>query len=348
MRVLFLTLYPDQAASPRYRVHQFIPYLESRGIECTVRVPMNNAAWSRLTGPNRRGRAFWYHARETPTRLMQILSAGRYDVVFVQKALMTAYLRGMDRILRNRARKLVYDIDDAVHLSPPHPLRGLWKRWEDPEQGYKMMWNADLVLTGNAWLEEEATNAGTLSECFPTVVDTDRFVPPPAAPAHFQVGWMGSPSTASSLHLIGDALASLQPDELTVAGADRKQLHSIKAQVVPWRYDTEVPLIQQFSVGVMPLPRDDWSRGKCALKALQYMACGVPCIATPHGAVLDIIRHGENGWFAESDADWREAFRALRNPQLRRRLGESARTTVEEQFSLRKAAPRLADLLEAL
>ncbi len=348
MRVLFLTLYPDQAASPRYRVHQFIPYLESRGIECAVRAPMSNAEWSRLTGPNRRGRAFWYHARETPARLMQILSAGRYDVVFVQKALMTAYLRGMDRMLRERARKLVYDIDDAVHLSPPHPLRGLWKRWEDPEQGYKMMWNADLVLTGNAWLEEEATNAGTLSEYFPTVVDTDRFVPSPESPAQFQVGWMGSPSTASSLHLIGDALAVLRPGELTVAGADPKQLHSIKAQVVPWRYDTEVPLIQQFSVGVMPLPRDEWSRGKCALKALQYMACGVPCIATPHGAVLDIIRHGENGWFAETEAEWRDALAAMRDPALRRRLGDAARATVDGQYSLRKAAPRLADLLEAL
>lgn len=348
MRVLFLTLYPEQAASPRYRVHQFIPYLESRGIQCTVHAPMSNAAWSRLTGPNRRGRAFWYHARETPVRLMQILSADRYDVVFVQKAIMTAYLRGMDRILRKRARKLVYDIDDAVHLSPPHPLRGFWKHWEDPQQGYKLMWSSELVLAGNAWLDEEATNVGALSEHFPTVVDTDRFVPPAEATAHFQVGWMGSPSTASSLHIIGDALAVLRPGEFRVAGADPKQLHSIKAQVIPWRIDTEVSLIQQFSVGVMPLPRDEWTRGKCALKALQYMACGVPCIATPYGAALEFIRHGENGWLADTEADWREAFEALRDPALRHRLGEAARATVEERFSLRKAAPRMADLLEAL
>ena len=107
-------------------------------------------------------------------------------------------------------------------------------------------------------------------------------------------------------------------------------------------------MLQQFSVGLMPLPQDEWSRGKCALKALQYMACGVPCIATPHGAVLDIIRHGENGWFAETEMEWREALAAMRDPALRRRLGEAARATMEEQFSLRTAAPRLADLLEAL
>ncbi len=348
MRVLFLTLYPDQAASPRYRVHQFIPYLESRGIQCTVRAPMSNAAWSRLTGPNRRGRAFWYHARETPARLMQILSAGRYDVVFVQKAIMSAYVRGMDGLLYRRARKLVYDYDDAVHLNPPHPLRAPWDRFEDPMQVWGMIGNADLLLAGNQWLASEAERIGMLAEYFPTVVDTDRFVPPAETPAQYHVGWMGSPSTASSLHLVGDALAALRPGELIVAGADPKQLHSIKAQVVPWRFDTEVQLLQQFSVGLMPLPQDEWSRGKCALKALQYMACGVPCIATPHGAVLDIIHHGENGWFAETETEWREALAAMRDPALRRQLGEAARATVTEHFSLRNAAPRLADLLEAL
>ena len=348
MRVLFLTLYPDQAASPRYRVHQFIPYLESKGIECTVRAPMGNAAWSCLTGPNRRGRAFWYHARETPARLMQILSAGRYDVVFVQKALMTAYLRGADRVLRGRACKLVYDIDDAVHLRPPHALRGPWSALEDRDQVRTLMASADCVLAGNRWLAGVAAGLGARAEYFPTVVDTARFTPASVEPQAFQVGWMGSPSTATSLGAIAGAFDALSPGELLVAGADPKQVHWPQARVAPWRYDTEVQLLQQFSVGLMPLPQDEWSRGKCALKALQYMACGVPCIATPHGAVLDIIHHGENGWFAETETEWREALAAMRDPALRRRLGDAARATVDRQFSLRNAAPQLADLLEAL
>ena len=199
MRVLFLTLYPDQAASPRYRVHQFLPYLESRGIQCTVRAPMGNAAWSRLTGPNRRGRAFWYHARETPARLMQILSAGRYDVVFVQKGILSAYIRGMERLVRGRARRLVYDIDDAVHLSPPHALRGPWRALEDRNQVRTLMASADCVLAGNRWLAEVAAGLGARAEYFPTVVDTDRFTPTADAPKDFLAGWMGSPSTAVSL-----------------------------------------------------------------------------------------------------------------------------------------------------
>lgn len=348
MRVLFLTLYPEMAASPRYRVHQFIPYLESQGIECTVRAPMGNAAWQGLTGPERMGRAFWYHARETPARLLQLLDSGRFDVVFLQKAVMSAYLRGSDRILRQLAKKIIYDIDDAVHLAPPHALPFPWSRLEDRGQILKIMASADAVLAGNEWLRAEAEKAGGRAEYFPTVVDTDRFVPAEQEPGEFVAGWMGSPSTTASLGGLRGAFDNLQPGELVLAGADPKQVHCPQARVAPWHYDTEVQLLQKFSVGLMPLSKNEWTRGKCALKALQYMACGVPCIATPYGAALEIIRHGENGWLADSEAEWRDGLEAMRDPALRQRLGAAARATVEEHFSLRAAAPRLAKLLEAL
>ena len=348
MRVLFLTLYPEMAASPRYRVHQFIPYLESMGIECTVRAPMSEAAWRRHSGPERKGRAFWYHARETPTRLLQMLDAGRFDVVFLQKAVMSAYVTGFDHVLRQCAKKIVYDIDDAVHLAPPHALGAPWNRFEDRDQILRVMASADCVLAGNHWLAEVATGCGARAEYFPTVVDTDRFIPAVDTPTNFQAGWMGSPSTTASLGGIAGTFDALQPGELLLAGADPKQVHWPQARVTPWHYDTEVQLLQQFSVGLMPLPKDEWTRGKCALKALQYMACGVPCIATPHGAVLDIIRHGENGWLADTEAEWRDALTALRDPALRQRLGEAARATVEENFSLRGAALRLRKILESL
>ncbi len=332
MRVLFLTLYPESAASPRYRVHQFLPYLRKHGIECTVQSPLTDGEWRRHTGPNRQGRAFWYH--------------NNYDVVFLQKAISTAYVHGLDRLLRGRARKLVLDIDDAVHLAPPHPLRMPWRLMEDRGQVARLMQRADLVLAGNAWLAKEVGERGGKASCFPTVVDTDRFVPPAKAPVAFCAGWMGAPSTAGALHGIAPVLRELAPGELVVAGAG--QVHLENARVVPWHYDTEVHLLQQLSAGLMPLPRDEWSSGKCALKALLYMAAGVPCIATPWGAVTDIIRHGENGLFAETDGEWRAALEALRDPALRQRMGQAARATVEAHFSLRNAAPALAGHLETL
>ena len=346
MKALFLTLYPEEAASPRYRVHQFLPYLRENGVECTVCAPMDTEQWRRHTGPNRQGRAFWYHAKETPARLVQLLGAHRYDVVFLQKAVMSAYVRGFDTLLRQRSKRLILDMDDAVHLAAPHTLGRPWSLMEDRNQIQRLMGRADLVLAGNSWLESEVTEAGGNGVLFPTVVDTTRFYPPPRPPSDFCVGWMGAPSTSPSLNAIAPALEALAPGELVVAGADPKQVHLDNARYVTWHYDKEVSLLHSFSVGLMPLPRDEWTRGKCALKALLYMAAGIPCIATPYGAVTDIIRHGENGWFADSVEEWREALDAMRDPALRNRLGNSARATVEARFSVATAAPRLRHYLE--
>ena len=347
MKILFLTLYPEVAASPRYRVHQFLPYLRAHGMDCTVLAPTTEAVWRRHTGPDREGRAFWYHFHETPRRLRQILSARNYDVVFLQKAVMSAYLQGMDRLLTHQSKRLIFDLDDAVHRAPPHPLRFPWSLLEDADQVTRLMGRADHVLAGNGWLADEVTGVGGTATCFPTVVDTERFVPAATRPKDFTVGWMGAPSTSRSLQIIAPALESLAEGELWVAGADRKEVHWTKAEFATWNYDTEVSLLQTFSVGLMPLAQDEWTRGKCALKALLYMAVGIPCIATPFGAVTDIITHGENGWFAETPEEWRAALEALRDPILRARLGATARATVEDRFSLHAAAPRMLSLLES-
>jgi glycosyltransferase involved in cell wall biosynthesis len=348
MKVLFLTLYPDTAASPRYRVAQFLPHLREAGMDCTVASPLTAAQWKRCTGPDRQGRAFWYHFHETPRRLVQLCTAGKYDVVFLQKSIMSAYLRGLPLLLRQRARRLVYDLDDALHLSPPHPLRPPWSLLEDAGQIERIMAKADLVLAGNDWIRQRARETGARSEFFPTVVDTDRFTPPDMPPRDFCIGWIGSPGTTSHLDLLRDELASQEQCKILLVGADPKKVHLSAGEIRHWDYDMEVETVRQFSVGIMPQPKDTWTRGKCALKALLYMACGVPCVATPHGAVLDIICHGENGYFADTPDEWHKAINLMRDPVLRERIGAAARATVEKRFSLRVAAPKLQHYLEAL
>ncbi len=348
MRVLFLTLYPGTAASPRYRVLQYLPFLRERGVDCTVACALTPEQHGRFTGPGRKGRAFWYHLAETPRRLGHLLDAKAYDIVFVQKAIMTAYLRGAVALLARRARRVVYDFDDAVHLAPPHPLRSVWKGFEDGAQIRKILARADLVLAGNSWLAAAAEAEGARTEVFPTVVDTARFVPGSAPPASYRIGWMGNPSTTACLEPVAGVLGSLDGGEVCVIGADPETNPVPNAEVCPWSLDTEVEDLQRFAVGVMPLPKTEWMRGKCALKALLYMACGVPCVATPFGAVAGMIRHDENGLFAESAGEWRAALDRLRDPGLRQRLGDAGRATVVEGYSLEKAAPRMLALLESV
>ncbi len=361
MRVLFLTLYPDTAASPRYRVAQFLPYLRAHGVTCDVCPPMPAPTWRRLYGARNRREALAYHLRETWGRVTQLLRARHYDVVFVQKALMSAYVRGMTALLRRIDAPLVYDLDDAVHLSPPHPLGLPGRIVENREQVKKVATRADLVLAGNRWLVDEMKALGAPAVLFPTVVDTDRFTPgetrdtdtPPRLPCSagvnpLRVGWIGTPSTTPAVADLGPVLAGLAGTETVLVGADAGQVHWDPAVCVPWSYEREAEEVRRFSVGIMPLRKDTWTRGKCALKALLYMASGVPCVATPFGAVRDIIRNGENGLFADEPAAWRDAFERLRDPVLRRSLGEAGRATVEGDYSLKAAAPRLLSLLEGL
>lgn len=375
MRVLFLTLYPESVASPRYRVHQFLPYLREHGIACEVACPFDEATYRWLSEGARTGRAWPYHAREIRTRLGHLVRArgntsldppsrgerpvytespggagrdkGPYDVVVLQKAIMTFYLRGMHRPLESIADRLVYDIDDAVHLSPPAAAPRAWRWLEDRAQIRKVFRSAKVTLAGNAWLASEAEAAGGRAEVLPTVVDTDRFRPA-AGPDRYTVGWIGGPSTAGQLRPLAPVLGGLSDATVRVMGATAETSGLGMAQHVPWTLDSEVEALQGFSVGLMPLDKSEWTRGKCALKALQYMACGVPCIATPFGAVCDIIEDGVNGLFADTEPEWRGALERLRDPGFREQLGAAARATVVERYSLEHAAPRLESILRTV
>lgn len=348
MRVLFLTLYPPLAASSRYRVHQFLPYLREAGFECDVWPAVTDAWYPRLTGPTRRYPAAFYHLFETPRRLMQLLDARLYDVVVVQKALLTAYVRGFGALARSRATRLVLDIDDAVHLEQPQPLRRPWSALTNGDQVSDLMRNADLVLAGNAWLAHEAEALGGNAALFPTVADTDRFSPVTAGPSVYRIGWIGGPSTTPALSVAADALERTPNAEVVLIGADPERNPIRRAEVKAWNLDAEVDEIRRFSVGIMPLAKSPWDRGKCALKALQYMACGIPCVATPFGAVLEIIEDGVNGLFADSPAEWTDALERLRDKRFRNEMGEAARAVVEQRFALKDAAPDLIGLLESI
>jgi len=218
---------------------------------------------------------------------------------------------------------------------------------EDRDQVLRIFDAADLVLAGNAWLCDEARRHAKRVELFPTVVDTERFAPAGRPASSLVVGWIGNASTTPHLACAG-ALDEIDGVTLRCVGADPARVPWKRAELRPWDVAAEVDDVQSFSIGIMPLPKDDWSRGKCALKALQYMACGVPCIATPYGAVLDIIEENATGLLADSPEQWRAAIERLRDPAERARLGDAGRAHVESRYSLAGAAPRLAELLESI
>jgi glycosyltransferase involved in cell wall biosynthesis len=170
-----------------------------------------------------------------------------------------------------------------------------------------------------------------------------------APKANFVVGWIGSPTTAGYLGMVEEAfrqLGGLGDVWLRTCGSGPIQWEGIRSDTVEWTEGTEVRVIQTFDVGIMPLPNTPWTQGKCGYKLIQYMACGLPVVASPVGANRRIVREGINGFLAGSTEDWVQALVFLRDhPAARARMGQAGRKDVEARYSLQVAAPRLEQLL---
>jgi glycosyltransferase involved in cell wall biosynthesis len=132
-----------------------------------------------------------------------------------------------------------------------------------------------------------------------------------------------------------------------IASGDPAEL-GFSVEFRPWRLETEIQELQQVGIGIAPLPDTPWERGKCGVKLLQYMACGIPVVASAVGVHREIIRHGENGLLAESDTEWRESLNTLlHQPALREKLGCAGRRTVEQHYDIPVAAQKMVVVLKA-
>ena len=345
IKVLGLALYGPLAASTRYRLGQYVPGLASMGIELTV---------VHLLGDDYLRRRFSGGplplasvARDVLSRIADLIHLKRYDLAFVYCELFPLMPSWLEIGLMGRP--YIYDFDDAfylkyrnVNVGPMKPL--LDKKFEN------MVRCATTVTAGNKVLEQFALKLNPKTLILPTVVDTHRFLPRRllASGDHFTIGWIGSPSTSRYLSQLALPLSELGregPVRFLVVGGSAPAIPNVDVIEVAWREDTEVELLNQFDVGVMPLPDDDWARGKCAFKLIQYMACGVAVVASPVGANVDVVSSG-TGFLASNSEEWLGALRELRdNPVSRWRLGEHGRDRVVANYSLARNLPKMASLI---
>jgi glycosyltransferase involved in cell wall biosynthesis len=288
-------------------------------------------------------------------RYRQMLLAAQFDVLWIEKELLPWLPASFEiNLLPPRARVLV-DYDDAIfHRYDQHPstvVRALLGKKID-----KVMARADVVLAGNDYLASHARTVGARRvEILPTVVDLDRYSTvklSTAIPRKITVGWIGSPATCKYLRFISDVMFELsQAAHITfeAIGASHEQVSDLPVAVVPWSEDREIECIRKFDIGIMPLPDEPFERGKCGYKLIQYMACGIPVVASPVGANTKIVKHGVNGFLATTQSEWRRALTTLASDSaLRSQMGMAGRKQVEEQFNLTHAAQKMATILQSM
>jgi glycosyltransferase involved in cell wall biosynthesis len=284
------------------------------------------------------------------SRIARLANSRSFDLLWIEKELLPWLPALAESLLAGQGISYVVDYDDAIfHRYDMHEnplIRALLGKSSDA-----VMRHATTVVVGNDYLAERARRAGASRiEYLPSVVDINRYSAGGKTDKRFRIGWIGSPITVPYVGLIRDALeeASKKIDaRLVLVGAgDQDPLPGLEKDILPWSEDSEVANIQSFDVGIMPLPDGPFERGKCGYKLVQYMACGLPVIASPVGVNTRIVEQGKTGFLASSNADWVQALVMLsRNANMRNELGKAGRKKIEQEYSLQVAAPRLLEIL---
>ena len=348
MNVLVLSKYDQLAASTRYRFTQFFPSLRAAGVDVTLSPLLDDAYLAGRFGAG--GSVVPSYAAAFARRLRAVLSARRYDLVWLYCEAFPYLPDWFEGMLRAMGVPYVYELDDAFfHQYDAHPNPLVRRLLGDKIR--HVIRGARGVIAGNAYLAEYARAVQPNVWVVPTVVDTDRYVPVVSEPGArpFTVGWIGSPSTAPYLREVHGALrrfCATSGARVVAVGAGDLVLDGVPLVHRRWSEATEVAEIQGFDVGIMPLPDTPWARGKCAFKLVQYMACGVPVVASPVGMNASLVSHGFDGFHARDEDAWVSALAALRDDvTLRARMGAAGRRTIERGYSLAVTAPRLAGIL---
>jgi glycosyltransferase involved in cell wall biosynthesis len=348
MKMIAFMKYGEKAASTRQRLLQFVPKLEAAGIEVD---------WFPLLGDhqiNQTGRL----RNAVPLlaaylrRVLSLLRARRYDLVWIHKELFPYTPGWFEGLIGRMGVPIVYDFDDAIFhnydLNRNFMVRQLLGRRFEP-----LLRQVSAVSCGNAYLRDYAARFCPNSVVIPTVVDTDGYRPQSLARSGGPpvIGWIGSHSTWAYVEPLVPMLETLVAEgraRVRIVGAGVAAADFPAFEMIQWAEATEIAEVQAMDIGIMPLTNDPWSRGKCGYKLIQYMACGLPVVASPVGVNIDLAQPGVNGMLAETVEEWRGALvRLLDDETLRAAYGTTGRERVKRDFSLETHAPRFIALLRA-
>lgn len=339
MKVIFIVPYPkDEAPSQRFRFELFYTDLQSAGINYEIQSFIDIETWRILYKPGN-------HLK----KLLGILKG------FLRRALLLFRLHHFDWVLIHREatpigpplfewliakvfrKKIIYDFDDAIWL----PNVSESNRFIS-----KLKWYAKVasickwsykISCGNAYLAQFARKYNNQVFVIPTVVDTEIFKPAKSTNRIVTLGWTGSVSTNRYLEQIEDILFQVQENtgcNILCISNRPPRLQRVRFEFIQWQKEKEVNDLQRIDIGIMPLPDDEWSKGKCGFKLIQYLSVEKPAVASPVGVNTDIIKQGENGYLCISKEEWIDRLTQLcHNEQLRKAMGVHGRKHIVANYS---------------
>lgn len=341
-KLYILCPYPfDVAPSQRLKVEQYYTTFKEAGYELKVSSFISPAFWKIIYKKGHFFSKTLFTVYGYLKRIIDVLQLPFYDVVYVHLWVTPFGLPFFERLVRIFSKHLVYDIDDMIYLkeqgSKANPLISGLKGRGKPIYLFR---KADYILTSTDTIEDFAKELNPNVVNIPITIDTSIYTPKNNYTIEEKIilGWTGSYSTSAYLHLLEEVLLELNKEcsfKLLVMGDENFRIPGLDVEAIPWKSVYEVETIKRFDIGLYPLPENQWVLGKGGGKALQYMALGVPTVATAIGANLKIIQNGQNGYLVNNKKEWVSVLKILMNNKLlREQIGQQGAKTVVGNYSV--------------
>lgn len=355
LSVLFLTRYPFEGASSRYRVYQYIPYFEALGIDCKTQSFMDERLYAASFRSGGTLRKIWLTLSAVARRVRVVLNHRDYDLIYMQRELLPFGPPVLEMWMKWRGSRLVFDIDDALFIKKPSRFNPLATRLRSPKKTILLCRTVDHVVTGNEWLAERAREFGGVATTVEVAEDVSRFNASKSREnsENIVIGWLGSTSTAKYLDLIAPVLRRIRRRYKNIGfiavGSGSMSMRGVNWETRRWCLDEERASLAEFDIGLMPLPNEDWALGKSGGKARTYMAAGVVPVCSAVGYNLELVTQGRTGCLCSRLGDWYLSLvRLIEDADKRNRMAIACRSEVEFRFDPRTQASVLAGVIRSV
>ncbi|AEL27426.1 glycosyl transferase group 1 [Cyclobacterium marinum DSM 745] len=347
--LLFLPKYTRKGASSRLRTFQYLPLWEKMGYSVSVSSFFSERYLEKIY--NHQSPGIWHVLKCYFRRFSLLFTVYKYDLIIIEKEIFP-YLPAIAEWILSKIKGYWVDYDDAVFHNYDQGTNRLVSLLMSNKIDQVMQF-ANRVIVGNDYLKRRATLAGASNiVVFPTVINTLRYNKKVynSINTTVTIGWIGSPSTLKYLEPMLPVLNWLHQHYsikfLLVNGKSKIKFEG-EIESIIWTEEGEVDAIHKMDIGIMPLPDNPWENGKCAYKLIQYMACGLPVVASPIGMNKEVVNHGENGFLAGTSEEWKCSLEKLiLDPQLRMEFGKKGREKVFREYTLRGNFMRYKKLVE--
>ena len=334
---------PKRSPSQRYRFEQYLPFLEEHGFKFTFSYLLNEKDDVLFYSKGNFLSKVFILIKSLFIRLIDSFQFKKYDIIFIQREASFLGTSYFEKRAYSSGAYVIFDFDDSIWLADTSPGNKKWEWIKKPEKFYENVSYAHCVIAGNAYLADKAKEVNKNTIIIPTTINSDWHTPKKEHRDKklVTIGWSGSISTIKHFELLVPVLLKIQEKyrnqiKFKVIGNKFYSHPLLHVEAVEWKENTEVNELNSLDIGLMPLPDDEWANGKCGLKGLSYMACGVATVMSAVGVNKDIIKNGVNGFLATTNEEWEKILSDLvENTELRAEVGSKGRETVVRDYCVK-------------